>query len=151
MAMKHHQRHLGRELALQWLFEIEMGHQPPEKVMAVVPQGIEELETIEEEGVAYAQELARGVRANTQQLDTIIVEFSKGWSLSRMAAIERNILRLALYEILHQSDVPSSVAANEAVEIAKHYSTDESAKFVNGILGAYLRSDEGKKNMEGES
>ena len=148
MTSKHHQRHLGRELALQWLFEIEMGHQPPEQVMASVPEGIEEFEPIEEEGVAFAQQLVRGVRANQAQLDKVIVEFAKGWALSRMAAIERNILRISLYEIIYLPEVPASVAANEAVEIAKHYSNDESGKFVNGILGAYLRSDEGKKFTE---
>ena len=143
--MKYRQRHLGRELALQWLFEIEVGHQAPEQVTANVPQDIEELETLDEEGVGFAQQLVRGVRAHQQEIDRVISKFTKGWPLDRIAAIERNVLRLALYEIMYMPDVPSSVSANEAVEIAKHYASDESGKFVNGILGAYLRSDEGKK------
>jgi N utilization substance protein B len=145
MTSKHHQRHLGRELALQWLFQIEVGEQPAAEVMTHVPEDVEELETLEEDGVAYAQVLGRGVLANRQELDRIIIDFAKGWPLDRMAAIERNILRIALFEILHLPDVPASVTVDEAVEIAKHYASDESGKFVNGILGAYLRSDEGKR------
>lgn len=151
MASKHHQRHLGRELALQWLFQIEMGHQPAAEVMASMPlEEVEELEAIEDEGVAYAQLLSRGVLDHQKELDRIITEFAKGWALDRMAAIERNILRIALYEVLHLADVPASVTVDEAVEIAKHYSNDESGKFVNGILGGFLRSDEGKEKKVGE-
>jgi len=141
MTMKHRQRHLGRELALQWLFEIEVGRQPAEVVLAHVPQDVEELEAIEEEGVSFAQLLVRGVTANRQAIDEVIVQYAKGWPLDRMAAIERNILRIALYEIMQMPDVPDSVSVDEAVEIAKHYASDESGKFVNGILGAYLRNE----------
>jgi len=142
--MKHRQRHLGRELALRWLYEIEVAHQPPEEVMASVPEEIEELETIAKEGVEFARELVRGVLAERKGIDPVIARFAKGWSLTRMAAIERNVLRIALYEIMHMPDIPASVSVDEAVEIAKHYASDESGKFVNGILGAYLRSEEGK-------
>jgi len=143
----YHQRHLGRELALQWLFEIDVSQQPPELVMAHVPEGVEELEVIKEEGVAYAQQLVHGVRAHQPQLDEIIVKYAREWTIDRMAAIERNILRIALEEILYLPDVPASVSINEAVDIAKQYASDESGKFVNGILGAYLRSDEGKAQV----
>jgi len=143
--MKHRQRHLGRELALRWLFEIEAAKQPPDEVMASVPEEIEELETIEEEGVDFARQLAKGVLAERKRIDKVIAEFAKGWSLSRMAAIERNVLRIALYEIMHLPDIPASVSVDEAVEITKHYASDESGKFVNGILGGYLRSEEGKE------
>jgi len=142
--MKHRQRHLGRELALRWLFEIEAARQAPDEVMAHVPEEIEELEAIEEDGVEFARLLVRGVLTERKQIDGVISRFAKGWSLSRMAAIERNVLRIALYEIMQMSDIPASVSVDEAVEIAKHYASDESGKFVNGILGAYLRSDEGK-------
>lgn len=139
--MKHRQRHLGRELALRWLFEIEATRRPADEVMANVPEDVEELEAIEEEGVSFAQLLVRGVMANRQAIDEAIVRYAKGWPLGRMAAIERNVLRIALYEIMHMPDVPNSVSVDEAVEIAKHYASDESGKFVNGILGAYLRNE----------
>ena len=145
MVMKHRQRHLGRELALQWLFEIEVGHQPPDEVMTHVPQDVEELEAIKDEGVAFAQQLVRGVLANRTGIDEVIVKYAKGWPIDRMAAIERNVLRISLYEIMHTPDVPDSVSVDEAVEIAKHYASDESGKFVNGILGAYLRNEPGEE------
>jgi len=72
-------------------------------------------------------------------LDRIIADRAVGWKLERIANVDRNILRLALYEILHRPEIPASVSVNEAVEMAKKYSTDESGKFVNGILGSFLR------------
>ncbi len=71
-----------------------------------------------------------------------IVQYAKGWPLERIAAIDRNVLRIALCEIFDMPDIPASVSVDEAVEIAKHYSTEESGKFVNGILGAYLRGEQ---------
>ena len=141
---KHRQRHLGRELALQWLFEIDVGGMKPDDAMAETTLGIEGMEALDglgDEGIEYAKLLARGVLANRAEIDDIIVKFARGWALDRIAAVERNMLRLALFEILHLPDVPDSVTVDEAVEIAKQYSTDESAKFVNGILGAYLRDE----------
>lgn len=139
MMIRHKQRHLGRELALQWLYQIDVGQQPADIVMAEVPQDVEELEAIEEEGVGYAQQLAHGVLGHRDELDALIEQFARGWSLERMAAIERNVLRIALFEIIYQH-VPPSVVADEAVEISKHYASDESGKFVNGILGGYIRA-----------
>ncbi|MHB0939043.1 MAG: transcription antitermination factor NusB [Armatimonadota bacterium] len=143
--MKHRQRHLGRELALRWLFEIEATRQPPEVVMENVPLEVEELEAIEEEGVTFARELVRGVLAHRAAIDEVIVKYAKGWPIDRMAAIERNILRISLHEIMNVADIPDSVSVDEAVEIAKHYASDESGKFVNGILGAYLRGVPGEE------
>ncbi|HEY3415428.1 MAG TPA: transcription antitermination factor NusB [Armatimonadota bacterium] len=141
---KHQQRHLGRELALQWIFQIDVGGMKPEVAMQETARGIEGNEALDElndEGIAYAQQLVRGVVDNRAEIDAVIVKFARGWKLDRIAAVERNVLRLAIYEILHQQDVPPSVTVDEAVEITKQYSTDESAKFVNGILGAYLRDE----------
>ena len=148
---KHRQRHLGRELALRWLFEIEATRQPPDAVMAAVPEDVEELETLEEEGREFARQLVRGVLEARKQIDDIIVKFARAWALDRMAAIERNVLRIALYEILHLPDIPASVSVDEAVEITKHYASDESGKFVNGILGAYLRSEEGQAAQQDDA
>lgn len=125
---------------MQWLYQIDVGLQPADLVMAEVPQDIEELEAIEDEGVVFAREIAEGVLAHQDELDPLIEEFAKGWTIARMAAIERNVLRLAIYEVQHHPEVPHSVVANEAVAITKHYAGDESGKFVNGIMGGYLRS-----------
>jgi N utilization substance protein B len=84
----------------------------------------------------FTQELARGVAEHREELDAEIARHSKGWALDRIAALERNILRVALYEIRHREDVPREVAIDEAVELAKAYCSAEAAGFVNGILGA---------------
>lgn len=139
--MNRKQRHLGRELALQWLYQIDVGQQAPDDVMASVPEDLEELPVLAEEGIAFARLLATGVLAEKARIDAIITQYATDWPLARMAAIERNVLRIALYEILTQPDIPHSVTADEAVDIAKHYGARESGKFVNGILGAYLRDN----------
>ena len=74
-----------------------------------------------------------------EKIDQLIEQYSKDWKLDRMAAVDRNLLRLAIYEILYMPDIPSAVSINEAVELAKIYGSDESAKFVNGILGNLVR------------
>lgn len=132
------QRHLGRELALQWLFQIDIGKQPTQEVISTVP---DDLEGVDEEGVGFARELVHGVLADKARIDAGITKYAKGWTLSRMAGVERNVLRIALYEILNLPDIPTSVTADEAVEVAKTYGAEESGKFVNGILGAYIRGE----------
>jgi N utilization substance protein B len=83
---------------------------------------------------AFADSLIRGVLAHRAELDAQIVKFAEHWDLRRMAAVDRNILRLAIYEMLHRDDIPPVVSINEAVDIAKRFSTDQSGRFVNGIL-----------------
>ncbi|MHB9130094.1 MAG: transcription antitermination factor NusB [Armatimonadota bacterium] len=141
------QRHLGRELALRWLFQIDMGHLPPDEVLSTPLDELEEtferLEGIEAEGEEFALQLVRGIISERQRIDEMIMKYAKGWPLERIAGVDRNVLRIAIYEILDVADIPPSVSVNEAVDIAKHYSTDESGKFVNGILGAFLRGEFG--------
>lgn len=83
----------------------------------------------------YCRELLTGVEAHQPTLDSTIADISENWALGRMPLVDRNILRLAAYEILYADDVPDSVAINEAVELAKAYGGEESSKFVNGVLG----------------
>jgi len=82
----------------------------------------------------FAEPLIRGVLEKQKELDTTIVKYAKNWELHRMAVVDRNILRLALYEMLFREDIPPVVSINEAVDIAKKFSTEDSGKFVNGIL-----------------
>lgn len=82
----------------------------------------------------FGEPLIKGVLENRDRLDSKIEQYVKNWSLQRIAAVDRNILRLAMYEMVYRKDVPPVVSINEAVEIAKKFSTDESGKFVNGIL-----------------
>ena len=89
----------------------------------------------------YAVRLARGVEGQQEQLDAVLSEVSVGWPVHRMSAVDRSILRLALYEMLYVDDVPPEVAVNEAIELAKGFSGDEAPAFVGGVLrGAELRA-----------
>src|SRR5262249_32558407 len=93
----------------------------------------------EEAARAFANQLVRGVRAHLQELDAELARASRNWRLERMARVDRNLLRLALYELKYSEDVPAKVALNEAIEIAKRYGTAESSAFVNGILDRCLQ------------
>ena len=86
----------------------------------------------------FTRELAEGVEANREQLDELIARHSKGWSLERIAPLERSIMRVALYEAQHVDDVPVEVAIDEAVELSKQYCGADAPGFVNGILGAAI-------------
>lgn len=98
-------------------------------------------ENVEEVG-EYAKEVYRGVLEHKEELDEIIALFSNGWKLNRIPKVNLSILRLAVYEMKYNNDVPDSIAINEAVELAKKYSGKEDSAFINGILGAYSRSNE---------
>jgi N utilization substance protein B len=99
-------------------------------------------EAAEPEGGEFARELAEGVRREKETLDVLIERHSVGWPLDRIAPLERAILRVALFELLHRLDVPPEVAIDEAVESAKELCSAEAPGFVNGILGAVLREEE---------
>jgi len=130
-------RREARELAMKILFQVEVGRWPLEEVMETTAEAVPLLPDEWE----YVREVVEGVMREQAALDRIIAERAVGWKLDRIANVDRNILRLALYEILHRPDIPSSVSVNEAVEMAKKYSTEDSGKFVNGILGSFLRDD----------
>ena len=93
----------------------------------------------EEEAPTFATELIDGVRASRDELDALIEQHSVGWALDRIAPLERSILRVAAYELLHRPDVPDEVAIDEAVEAAKELCSTETPGFVNGVLGAIQR------------
>lgn len=82
----------------------------------------------------FAEPLIRGVLEKRDEVDEKITKYAQNWTLQRMAAVDRNVLRLAVYEMLHREDIPPVVSINEAVDIVKRFSTDDSGKFVNGIL-----------------
>jgi N utilization substance protein B len=123
-------RRLGREAALQILYLTDLCRQP----MADWPEKAWSGEPLPPKTRAFAQHLAEGVAAEAERLDALIMKYVQNWELGRLAAIDRCILRIAAYELLYDTETPVSVAINEAVEIAKKFSTAESSKFVNGIL-----------------
>jgi transcription antitermination factor NusB len=120
----------SRELALQILYQIDLrGDEAREEIEADLAPG-----TLDPEVLSFARELLQGFQEHRTEIDLKIGEVAKNWQLKRMAAIDRNILRLATYELLYRRDIPPLVAINEAIEIAKKYSTKNSGPFVNGIL-----------------
>jgi transcription antitermination protein NusB len=98
------------------------------------------LSTLLADARPFTKELVEGVEQHRSELDEVIAEFAKGWDISRIAPLEKNIMRVALYEMNFRGDVPAEVAIDEAVEMAKKYSGSEAPGFVNGILGAADRA-----------
>jgi N utilization substance protein B len=94
-----------------------------------------------EERAPFAHELVIGVEANRDELDSEIARLARGWELDRIAALEKSILRVALYELRHRDDIPDEVAIDEAVTLAKRYCGADAPAFVNGILGAAARAE----------
>jgi transcription antitermination protein NusB len=88
----------------------------------------------------YTAELVRGVSEHRTRIDEVLSSYSEGWTLDRMPAVDRNVLRLGVYELLYVDDVPDAVAVSEAMALVRDLSTDESPQFVNGVLGAVLRN-----------
>ena len=122
-------RTLAREIALQALFQQDLAGDDPQKIAELLAEATEDSRERE-----YARSLALGVLENRQELDRRIVEVTNNWKLDRIAAVDRAILRLGLYELLEMDEVPPKVVINESVELAKKFSTAKSGSFVNGVL-----------------
>lgn len=123
-------RRQAREAALQVLYLADITSLPREEAATIIWNGLD----LPPRARSFANELAMGTLTERALLDKIIMKYAENWEIHRMAAVDRNILRLAAYELLHKTDTPVSVVIDEAVEIAKTYSTQDSGKFVNGIL-----------------
>lgn len=124
-------RRLSRELALQVLFPIDLVNANMEESLKYIG----EINQPSKEIWNFTQSLVKGVMLNLPEINKIIKEYADNWSLERINHIDRNILRIAIYEILYREDIPRSVSINEAIELAKKYGTENSFSFVNGILG----------------
>jgi N utilization substance protein B len=127
-------RRKARGVALQALFEVDSVSHSAEAVLA---HRIDD-ENLTDEGQDFARKLVQGVLGHKGELDALITRFAPEWPVDQLAIIDRNVLRLALYELLNFGDVPVKVAINEAVELAKTYGSDSAPRFVNGVLGAFL-------------
>ena len=117
-------RHQSRERALTLLYEAELKGERPVDVLAALPMAPD----------AYVTTLVTEVDARSGQIDALVGEAAIGWDLDRMAVVDKNVLRLATAELLACDDVPVAVILNEAVELASAFSTDDSGRFVNGVL-----------------
>lgn len=123
-------RHKARETALQILYNVDISEGDSAEAVKTRMEGMRQ----GSDARKYCELLVSGVRANRKALDSIIEESSDNWTIDRMPLVDRNILRLAVYELRYSPDVPFKVVIDEAVELAKRYGSDESGAFINGIL-----------------
>lgn len=132
-------RSKAREYALQMLYQMDIRH-------ALAPQIVEEFWRAHEptgEVKEFANQLFSGTAAHLPQIDPVITRHADNWDLKRMAVIDRNILRLGVFELLYVDDAPPKVCINEAIELAKRFGDTETSKFINGILDAIHKAHAG--------
>lgn len=132
-------RRRSREFALQMLFQLDLTHCAPHEVF----QNFWSQHPAEPELMAFAERLVQGVFAERAELDRLIQEAAEHWRVERMAVVDRNVLRSAIYELLHERDTPPAVVIDEAIEIAGRFGGAESGGFINGILDAVRRRLQG--------
>ena len=125
-------RHESREMALQILYCMDVLEDASEDLY----EGISRLLAPKQKVSAFCGRLVRGVMGNRPALDLIIEKYSSNWRIHRMSGVDRNLLRLAVYEMLYCDDIPAKVSINEAIEIGKKFGTEETGPFVNGVLDA---------------
>ncbi|MFD2611882.1 transcription antitermination factor NusB [Paenibacillus gansuensis] len=138
-------RRLAREIAVQSLYQLEMNEVSAGHAVDML---IEEAQQDNESNVelsdvheltAYVKTTVEQISAQKQQIDDLLSIYLKGWQMDRLSRVDRQILRLAAYEMVFKDDVPAKVVINEAIELSKHFGTDESGKFVNGVLGKMIK------------
>lgn len=129
-------RHLARAIAMQVLYQWDFKGKPTAALPAIIEQTVEEFGVGLDENIEYISTTVNGVIDNLQQIDETIKQYAPKWPIEQMAIVDRNILRIGIYELHINKDIPNKVAINEAIEIAKSYGGQSSGKFVNGILGA---------------
>ena len=125
-------RHKARTIALQALYEVDSAARPAEAVVERLLAGT----SLTEETAAFVRELVDGAIRHKDEIDSHVQRFAPAWPVEQIAMIDRNILRLAIFEILFNNKVPVKVAVSEAVELAKTFGSESSPKFVNGVLGS---------------
>ena len=146
-------RHQSRTIALQSLYEIDFRNIDPNLFEEVLSHNVKEFSQ-DDVDLTYAKALLDGILKKQKEIDAIIVKAAPEWPLDKIGTVDRNVLRLGLYELIYadKAEVPAKVAINEAIEVAKFFSGETSGKFVNGVLGAVYRelygADEANKKSE---
>ena len=137
-------RRLSREIALKVLFQIDLVSTNLEETLKYTFKNGKLSDEVKE----FTLLLVKGVISSSSEIDKAINNYAKNWSLERITNIDRNILRIAIYEILYLKNIPKSVSINEAVELAKKYGTKSSFSFVNGVLGKIDKNDKILKKID---
>ena len=135
-------RHLARSIAMQSLYQWDFKGKPTAAMPAILAEQIGEFGVGLEKEESYIEHTVQGVLDNLKDINEKIVAHAPDWPLDQMSIVDRNILRLGVYELYFNEDIPAKVAINEAIEIAKSYGGPSSGKFVNGILGAMYKEIE---------
>lgn len=127
-------RRTARERALQALYQLEMSDGGADDALAAAWAASADAEKIDPETQRFAKELVGGVQTHLAEIDGLLREYSHHWRVDRMARIDRNVLRIGIFELKYRTEIPSSVSIDEAVELGKRYGSEESSSFINGLL-----------------
>jgi len=140
-------RHLSRTIAMQTLYQWDFNGQKEKNLDQSLEHNLTEFAPgFKDEG--FAQSLIKGVLKNHQAIDKLITKYATEWPLEQITTVDRNILRIGIYELKFDPEIPSKVAINEAIEVAKTYGGESSGKFVNGVLGAIYKEMEKKGELK---
>jgi len=131
-------RHLARTIALQSLYQWDFNEQPNEKIEEIVERNKDEFAPQFDDG-GFIMELVKGTLDNQKEIDELITHFAPDWPLDTITTVDRNVLRLGTFELRFEDNVPSKVAINEAIKLAKSVGGEASGRFVNGVLGAVYK------------
>ncbi|RUT36167.1 transcription antitermination factor NusB [Paenibacillus zeisoli] len=137
-------RRLAREIAVQSLYQMEMNEVEATEAVTMLlseagGENESEVELSDMGTPEFVLELVNGVWEKKSEIDVLLGDYLKGWQISRLSRVDRQVLRLAAYEMIYRDDAPAKVVVNEAIELAKHFGTIESGKFVNGVLGKMIQ------------
>lgn len=134
-------RHLARTIAMQTLFSWDFNNQQEKDLTGIINQNFEHFAPrFDDHG--FVKSLIDGVIKNLKEIDKYITKYATDWPLDQITIVDRNILRIGVYELIFDKDIPAKVAINEAIEIAKTYGGESSGKFINGVLGAIFKTQE---------
>lgn len=139
-------RRAAREEAFKIIFQVDLGRNSWKEVLS---HNLDKL-NLSESSQLFLRQLVEGTITHLTEIDAEITKYAQDWKLERMLSTDRNILRMAVYELKFRNDIPAGVAVNEAVELAKVYGDEDSGKFVNGILGNIVRDLEGNDLVQKE-
>ncbi|ANF97528.1 transcription antitermination factor NusB [Paenibacillus bovis] len=148
-------RRLAREITVQSLYQMEMNEVKAEEAIMILLEEAaadneSEVELSDEAQLkTYVLDVINGIWANKEAIDQLLVDYLQNWQVSRLSRVDRQILRLAVYEMVFTEGVPAKVAVNEAIELSKHFGTEESGKFVNGVLGKMIHDLDKLKSQKG--
>lgn len=130
-------RKIARESTMKIFYQMDLLEDYTEEII----KKFTDEEKLNEEEQLYLSDIIKGFILNRDEIDTIISKYSQGWKIERISKVDLAVMRIALTEIIYRKDIPLQVSINEALEICKKYSSEESSKFINGILGTYVREN----------